>query len=118
MLGIINAFGLNKTEWTVVFGASWFLITLFYMKIVHAIIKEIIKGKLIIYLLCNIPIIVLLVILKNKGIGIILRITNVLMAFPFFSLGYYIKEMKPFANHLRKIENDSFLKMLLAIIIF
>jgi fucose 4-O-acetylase-like acetyltransferase len=118
MAGIINAFGLDKTEWTVVFGASWFLITLFYIKIVHAVIRRIIKEKLIIYLLCNVPMVILLVILKNKGIGTILRITNVFMAFPFFSLGYYIKEMKPFANHLRKIENDNFLKVMLAIMIF
>jgi fucose 4-O-acetylase-like acetyltransferase len=118
MAGIINAFGLNKTEWTIVFGASWFLITLFYIKIVHAVIKKITKRKLIIYLMCNVPMIILLVVLKNKEIGTILHITNVLMAFPFFSLGYYIKAMKPFENHLRKIENDNFLKILLAIMIF
>jgi hypothetical protein len=54
MAGIINAFGLNKAEWTIVFGASWFLITLFYIKILHAVIKKIIKEKLIIYLVCNV----------------------------------------------------------------
>jgi fucose 4-O-acetylase-like acetyltransferase len=118
MAGIINAFGLNKAEWTIVFGASWFLITLFYIKIVHAVIKKILKGKSIIYLLCNVPVIMLLVMLKNNGTGTILHITNVLMAFPFFSFGYYIKEMKPFTDRLRKIENDNFLKTLLAIMIF
>jgi fucose 4-O-acetylase-like acetyltransferase len=118
MAGIINAFGLNKADWTIVFGAAWFLITLFYIKILHAVIKKITKGKMIIYLVCNIPIIVLMIILKNKGMGTILRITNVLMAFPFFSLGYYIKEMKPFASYLQKIENDNLLKILLGLMSF
>lgn len=120
LLGIISGLGINIANSTVIFGQSWFLITLFYIKIIHGIFLNVFKKQNPIIYLCvtNIAIFALLFLLRRFDVDNILHVRTVVMAFPFFSIGYYIHTINPLKNIALKIKNDTFLRILIIVILF
>jgi fucose 4-O-acetylase-like acetyltransferase len=118
MIGIISSLGIPIENATVIWVSSWFVITLIYIKIVHRILIAIVNEKLNIYLLSNIPMLVLTMILKYNTFNVPLYIPQLLMAFPFFSIGYYIHLKNPLKENVTIIYNDRFVKIIISLILF
>jgi fucose 4-O-acetylase-like acetyltransferase len=116
MIGIISGFGINIKNTTVIFRASWFLITLFYIKLIHSIVTSILKNRMIMYLLSNIPILGVFFVLNHFEINDVLYAQRVMIAFPFFSLGYYIRTIKPCGKIMENIRHNIFLRIIIIFI--
>jgi hypothetical protein len=78
----------------------WFLIGLFFVKILHSILKSASKNNVLYYLSGNVIIIGIVFYLKRANIDLLFSIDSALMAFPFFSIGNIMKDK----NVLKLIE--------------
>jgi len=117
-LGLISGIGIPIENATVIFGAAWFLAALFYTKMLHSVLFFVLKGNRFLYLLCNVPMLLLAVILRHYRIACPLYINNVLMAFPFFSAGYFLKTTTISNKNLLIMKQDSFLKFVILVSAF
>jgi fucose 4-O-acetylase-like acetyltransferase len=74
--------------WCQINGPLWFVVALFYMKLLHSLFLRIARKNLFTYTLLLLPVIVVCIILDKTGIkqfGV--PIDSALLAFPFFALG-------------------------------
>jgi fucose 4-O-acetylase-like acetyltransferase len=94
LLGTIFGVG-YETQYSIMINVPlWFLVGLFVVKLIHSILLRVSRGNIKIYILINIPIILLVYTLKKMDIDLLVSIDSALLAFPFFSMGYFFNKTK------------------------
>jgi fucose 4-O-acetylase-like acetyltransferase len=120
---------LLKPLWGMIFGVGygtdfsimvdvplWFLVGLFFVKIIHSIIRYITKDNILCYILSSFIMIGIIYVIKHKDIDILFSIDSALLAFPFFSIGNILKR-KHLMNRFESVCKYSLLRnMTIAII--
>jgi fucose 4-O-acetylase-like acetyltransferase len=88
LLGMLFGAGYSTEYSTMVNVPLWFLVGLFFVKILHSGIVTFCDGNVKKYLLINISIILLVFVTKKTDIDILFSFDSALLALPFFSVGY------------------------------
>jgi fucose 4-O-acetylase-like acetyltransferase len=90
-LGMLIGVGYDTNYSTMMNIPLWFLVGLFFVKIIHNIITKLVNNNRKIYIVVNIFIILFTWFLKMLSIDLWFSIDSALLALPFFSLGYLLK---------------------------
>jgi fucose 4-O-acetylase-like acetyltransferase len=104
-LGMIFGVGYNTEFSMMVDVPLWFLPGLFFTKIIHSVLQLIFKNNTLYYLLSNVLIIGIVIFLKNINIDLLFSLDSALLAFPFFAIGYVLKNkntLKPMEQMHKK----------------
>jgi fucose 4-O-acetylase-like acetyltransferase len=107
LLGMLFGEGRNTTISSMINPVLWFLIGLFLVKMIHAVLRRITKN-LVVYALGAFIILGIAYVLKRQNIDLLFSVDSALMAFPFFSIGYLLKQ-----KHLLEWLGDTQTKFLL-----
>ncbi|GHV06955.1 O-acetyltransferase [Spirochaetia bacterium] len=90
LVGMLFGVGYNTKYSTMMNIPLWFLVGMFFVKIIHKFLILISKNNIKIYAMFNILIILLVVVLKQLKIDLLFSIDSAFLAFPFFAIGYLI----------------------------
>lgn len=90
LLGMLLGVGYNTEFSTMMNIPLWFLVSLFFVKLLHKIFLLLAKNGLNIYMILNILIVIIILILKHFSLDLFFSIDSALLAFPFFTFGFYI----------------------------
>jgi fucose 4-O-acetylase-like acetyltransferase len=70
----------------------WFLVGLFFAKIINTIIVTISKGRLLPYIIFNVVVVALVFVLKIVHFDLLFSLDSALLALPFFSMGKILRD--------------------------
>jgi fucose 4-O-acetylase-like acetyltransferase len=115
-LGMVFGVGYNTDISTMINVPLWFLAGLFFCKVFHCILKNILKGNYLLMFLLTGVIIGINYFIKNTEIDLYLSIDSALMALPFFIIGNFFGEKGLFAGQNTVNMKKSFMLFFLAII--
>ena len=119
LFGMLFGVGYCTKYSTMINVPLWFLVGLFAVKLIHHFILQICNNNIKKYLLLNIPIILVVYILKKNNIDLLFSLDSALLAFPFFGLGYFSQTTKKdFLNQFIDYKNNTILKISIIIVVF
>jgi fucose 4-O-acetylase-like acetyltransferase len=106
-LGMLIGVGYDTDYSTMMNVPLWFLVGLFFVKIIHSIAIKLVKTNKKIYILINVFIILCILLIKRLTIDLWFSIDSAFLAYPFFSLGYFFKVTAPKFIEKYFIENKA-----------
>jgi len=116
ILGLLLGVGYNTDISTMINVPLWFLISLFFVSILFSLLQKI-TNKYFVILIVLIEAIVSYA-LSVLQIDLLFSVDSSLMAFPFYVLGYYGKNVLNNENIFSLFQKKKFLKLIVQLIIF
>jgi hypothetical protein len=91
-LGMVLGVGYHTNFSFMANSPLWFLFGLFFVKMIHGVVKIFAKYNKVFYILVNVLTITFVLLIKKIGKDIYFSIDSAFLAYPFFSIGYIIKK--------------------------
>jgi fucose 4-O-acetylase-like acetyltransferase len=113
ILGMIFGVGYDTSFSTMVAVTLWFMVGLFFVKIINSVFLLMNRRNILFYILFNLIIISIVLMINYFNVDILFSIDSAFLAFPFFSIGNILRKR----NGLKILETIH-KKYLLAILAF
>lgn len=92
MLGFLLGMGDNTTFSTIINGPLWFLMALFWVKLLFSLLFALGRGRGPFIYLSQIPVAGLALLLKDSDYALFFSAESALLAMPFYVMGYALKK--------------------------
>jgi len=91
-LGFLLGMGDNTSFSTIINGPLWFLMALFWVKILFSLISALCRGRALLIYLSQLPIAAAALLLKDSDYALFFSFECALLAMPFYVMGYALKK--------------------------
>lgn len=91
ILGLFAGIGDNTPYSTIVNGPLWFLMALFWVKLLFSLASTLGKGRAMAIYLAQIPLALLALLSCNSELTPLFSLESALLAMPFYAFGYFLK---------------------------
>jgi fucose 4-O-acetylase-like acetyltransferase len=92
LLGLLLGIGDNTTYSTIINGPLWFLMALFWVKLLFSLISTLGRGRPLVIYLSQIPVAALAFLLKGQDLALFFSLECALLATPLYALGYALRQ--------------------------
>jgi fucose 4-O-acetylase-like acetyltransferase len=91
-LGFLLGMGDNTPFSTIINGPLWFLMALFWVKLLFALLSALCRGRALFIYLAQLPVVAVALLLKDSDWAFFFSAECALLALPFYVMGYALKK--------------------------